>query len=444
MMHYHMIGIGGIGMSGLALLALSKGYTVSGSDVTASSITRDLQNKGATIFIGHKAEQVPSHATVVFTSGITLDNPEFLQAHSQGCRIRHRSEALCDLMKGQKPLCVAGTHGKTTTTSLLTHVLTHAGLDPSYAIGGILKSVGAQAGYGTGQWFVLEADESDGSFLSYHPEGAILTNINLDHMSYWKTEQALMKGFCAFSESIKDARLRIFCIDDPRIASLSLQGVSYGFSEQAMMRILHINSDGWHTDCLMLYREKEFSLRLPLIGRHNCLNAAGVCALGIQLGLDVKTLQEAFCSFQGAKRRAEKKGEACGVLFYDDYAHHPVEIATTLQGFRDAAMRRLVVVFQPHRYTRVRDCFHDFAKALSLADLLVMTDIYSAGESLLPDISTEALHREIQKTKACHLVSRSKLVEEILSIIKEGDLVVTLGAGDVTRVGDECLRRFLP
>ncbi|MBM3198382.1 MAG: UDP-N-acetylmuramate--L-alanine ligase [Chlamydiae bacterium] len=443
---YHFIGMGGIGMSGLAKIALQKGAVVSGSDQKSSYLLDSLKQQGAITFLGHQAKHIPEEATVIYSTDIKEDNPEYLAAKQRGSRLLHRSEFLHELMRESSPLLVTGTHGKTTTTALLAHVLAYAKQNPSYCIGGVACNFQSQAAHGLGRWFVAEADESDGSFLRYAPAGAIITNIDCDHLPYWKTMEALELGFFAFAESVQNKEWLILCAEDSRLASLRLGGITYGFSPEADLVIEHAVECGWSSVCTFSFRgELHEGITVPLLGRHNVLNAAAVFALALQIGLAPKTIKEAIGSFQGVGRRAEKKGEARGILFYDDYAHHPSEIATTLQGFRRAAKEaRLIAIFQPHRYTRVRDCFEEFGFSFDAADIVIVTDIYSAGESPLEGFSTDLLHScmRSQMNKPCHYIPRNALVEYLLMSAQEGDLLVSLGAGDITHLGNEWMHRM--
>ena len=446
---YHFIGIGGIGMSSLARILLQRNIRVSGSDLSSSTLLKTLQEAGAHVFIGHKAEQVPDQGQVIYTTSVSHENnEEYREAEKKGLLLIHRSDLLCQLMQGFAPLLVAGTHGKTTTSSLLAHTLLVAGEDPSFSVGGIVPSLQGNGRAGQGAWFVAEADESDGSFLSYTPYGAILTNIDLDHMNYWKTEENLLQGFLAFYKKIKNPECLFWCADDPRLSSLSLKGVRYGFSDQADLKIEQVEPLGWKMRWSFSLDGKRYEdFEVPLIGRHNVLNASAVAGLALRIGLAEQEIRNAFLQFLGVQRRSEKKGEALQsqVLVYDDYGHHPVEIASTLQAMKRAFPgRRIIVVFQPHRFTRTQDCWSEFAPALQIADHVILTDIYPAGEKPMDQVDAKRLYKEtFSQERSCYL-SKDDLfsLEALVKFIQPHDVVVTMGAGDITQLGSQLLKRL--
>ncbi len=443
---YHFIGIGGIGMSALARILLQRGGKVSGSDLAASAVTEKLQKEGAEVFIGHAASCVPPSATVVYSTAVTQQNPEFATAQLRQQPLLHRSGLLALLMKGYAPLLVTGTHGKTTTSSLLAHVLVDAGLDPCYAIGGVIRSLGENGGHGKGEYFVAEADESDGTFLNYPAFGAIITNIDQDHLDYWKSGEALQEGFKNFSEGVSSLDHLIWCADDERLTSLKLKGVSYGFDEHADVHVENYNQVGWKNFFDLSFEgTKYLDIEIPLVGGHNVLNAAAVFGLALRLNLSEEAIRQAFGDFKGVGRRTEKKGEAGGVSVYDDYAHHPTEIYATLRAMKNAmGGKRLVVAFQPHRYTRTKDCLEEFPEAFEHADVLILTDIYSAGEKLIPGVTAEMLLNKIKAHSSVHAsyVPRPDLALYLADFLCPDDVLVTMGAGDVTRVGPEVLQKM--
>jgi UDP-N-acetylmuramate--alanine ligase len=398
------------------------------------------------VFIGHKASHVPKDAIVVYSSGIEETNPEYQKAKA-GNILLHRSQMLSELMKGSLPLLVTGTHGKTTTSSLLAHVLVSAGERPSYCVGGVVESLQSGAGHGTGEWFVAEADESDGSFLAYVAKGAIITNIGVDHLSYWKSEKNLIEGFKEFQKRVLDKDLLFFCIDSPILKELSKEGVSYGFSSDADLRIDNVSYLGWNSCFDLHFKGKTYAgVEIPMIGPHSILNAAAVFGLCLQLGVEQSLIYKGLKSFLGTKRRTEKKGDVGGVTVYDDYAHHPTEIMTTLAAIKKAAGgRRIVVLFQPHKYSRVADCFKDFGPALALADQVLLTDIYEGGEKPIEGIDSKALLAHIEKEGSSHFsyYPKEELLEATLASIQGGDIVVTMGAGDITSMGSEILRKLI-
>jgi UDP-N-acetylmuramate--alanine ligase len=437
MKNYHFIGIGGIGMSALARILVQRGAQVSGSDQAASSVTEELIRLGARVHIGHAAEHVPPASHVVYSTAVNHTNPEYQASLDQKLPLIHRSEMLAELMVGSLPLLVAGTHGKTTTTSLLTHVAVSAGLKPSFAVGGVVANLESNGGHGEGNYFVAEADESDGSFLRYPAFGAIITNVDNDHLDHWKTESALIEGFHLFGSKIGSSDHLVWCGDDPILSKLKLGGISYGTNPTADLRINGIRQEGWKLKFDIFFEKKRvIDIELPLIGFHNALNGAAVFGLALRLGIPEAAIREAFLSFRGVGRRAERKGEVGGATVYDDYGHHPTEIATTLAAFKAASKGRLIVAFQPHRYTRTRDCMEQFKSCFNAADCLVLTEIYSAGEAPIPGITTAALAERLDKQEI-HQVERGKLAPFIRTLLRPGDTLVTMGAGDITKLGKE-------
>lgn len=428
----HFIGIGGIGMSGLARLLLAKNETVSGSDIRESEILRDLKMKGAQIYIGHDLKNVPEKARVVVSTDIKSCNPE-LKAVSNPI---HRSDLLLELMTGHKSLLVAGTHGKTTTSSLLAHTLDSAGLNPSFVIGGILKNFGVNSALGSGEFFVAEADESDGTHVKYHPYGLIVTNIDNDHLNHYGTEAKLIEAFKALIYKVENYDLLFTCGDDPILKGLKLPGNHYGFDPSNNIQITYLKQRGLDQTFNLKINGVEYSeIYLPLIGRHNVLNAAAVFGLSLAIGISEKEIRKAFFDFKGVKRRADLKWEKKQVRVYDDYAHHPEEIKATIKAFQLAfPERRLVVVFQPHRYSRTKDCFNQFKEALK-ADVVIVTDLYAAGENPIDGISTESLIQTLDPKTI--YIPRKELAEKLSQLIRPYDVVVTMGAGDITKLSDE-------
>lgn len=441
---YHFIGIGGIGMSALANILLQKGVKVSGSDVSSSYVTDQLQKKGAEIFIGHSSGNIKDPSAVIYSTAVKEENPEVKQARLHGVPFLHRSELLHRLMQGYSPLLVTGTHGKTTTSSLLAHLLVDAGLDPAYAVGGMISSLNANGGYGKGDYFVAEADESDGSFLHYVPFGAIVTNIDNDHLDYWKTLESMIEGFDKFINSVLSPQHLLWCGDDEILRGLKPKGFSYGFDDKNDLHIQNFRQDGWRNIFDISFEGVQYSeIEIPLVGGHNVLNAAAVFGLGIKTNIPEERIRKAFSNFKGVSRRAEFKGERGGIAVFDDYGHHPTEIFATLRAIKQAiGHRRLVAAFQPHRYTRTRDCLHEFGEAFERADLLLLTDIYSAGEAPIEGITNEALLFAVKSGSALDVrhVPREKLSAYLASLLQPDDVLVTMGAGDITKVGPEVLK----
>ncbi len=440
----HFIGIGGIGMSGLARLLLAKNRRVSGSDLSQNFRTEELSQLGAKIAIGHAAQNIPSNATVIFNSDIKKDNPEYIAATQLKYPILHRSDLLQLLMDEYKPLAVTGTHGKTTTTSLLASTLIEGGLDPSYAIGGYLPQFHTNAGHGNGEYFVAEADESDGTFLKYHPYGAIVTNIDLDHLDHFREEAALVQAFQTFMGNVQNDSLLFWCGEDARLSAMkNLPGISYGFQEGCLLQGSHFRQNGWSISFDAAFDGKLYrDIQVALTGYHNALNALAVFGLSLRLGVAEAAIRRAFIAFGGVQRRCEKKGEAAGILFLDDYAHHPTEIAATLKAIRAATTgRRLVAVYQPHRYSRIKHCLGLFSHVFDQADVIVVTQIYGAGETPILGLSHQLVAQEIGETsrQPCLILPRQSLAEELHSHLKTGDVVVSLGAGDITKLASELL-----
>lgn len=443
---YHFIGLGGIGMSALARILLQKGHVVSGSDRTDSELLQALKKEGAEVQIGHGSLMKLEKKIVVYSSAIKETNVELAMAKQQGASLLHRSDLLDLLMQGKKNLLVTGTHGKTTTTALLASTLLEASFDPTLALGGYLRSLNTNGKVGLGDYFVAEADESDGSFLKTAAFGAIVTNLGRDHLDYWQSEENLRSGFIQFLSQVKMAEHLFWCGDGPALASLCSKGYSYGFSPLADLCISEFQSTEKGIVFSLCFKGKNYrKIELSLSGRHNALNGAAVFGLGLTLGISEEILRKAFQKFAGTGRRLEKKGETHGISLYDDYGHHPTEIAATLEGLRERIReRRMVVLFQPHRYSRVADLWEQFFSCFESADLVVLTDIYSASESPINGINSESFYQAMQeklKTKI-HFIPRASLEIAILEILKPLDVVLTLGAGDITSAGIPILEKW--
>lgn len=447
MSKYHFIGIGGIGMSGLAHILLEKKMQVSGSDLRLGPHTQNLSQKGAHIFEGHAPHHVASGDTIVLSSGIHPSNPEYLAALALECPVLHRSELLAELMSEHEALAVAGTHGKTTTTALLVAVLTEAGLDPSFAVGGVMK--GGNGKFGAGKFFIAEADESDGSFVRYFPKGAIITNVEPEHLNHYQSFAELKKAFQSFASNVSCPDWLFYCGDDPHLpAIMNGKGIAYGFGEESEVRLKNCLQKGWQMHFDLEWNSRLYpNVSVNLVGRHNALNAAAVFGLALTLGIEETVVRHALSHFTGVERRCEKKGEVGGVLFLDDYAHHPTEIQTTLQGVREAIQeKRLVGLFQPHRYTRTRDLFHEFSLAFSHLDHLFVTDVYAAGEAPIEGISGETLAKSIRNlspTRVSYL-PREKLVQTIQDFLRPHDVLITIGAGDITHLHPHLMANWSP
>lgn len=442
----HFIGIGGIGMSGLARILLKKKIEVTGSDISASYVTDNLSRAGAKIFLGHDSNHINPNMTVIFSSDIKKDNPEYQAAISLKCQMLHRSDLLQMLMSDYKTLAVSGTHGKTTTSSLLAWVLSEAKLEPSYAVGGMIPQFNSNADHGKGHYFVAEADESDGTFLKYNPFGAIITNIDFDHMNYFGNESGLKQAFKTFASKVSSPNHLFYCGDDSRLKALAIKGISYGFGQHCLLRASKFVQNGWGISFDIDFQGKHYKkIDVSLAGLHNAYNAMAVFGLALNLGVSEDAIRAAFKSFKGVLRRCEKKGDLHGILFLDDYAHHPTEVKSTLKGIREAIQeRRLVAIFQPHRYSRTKDCLGTFGHVFEEADEVIITDIYGAGEPPIPGISSESIINEITNASkvCCRYVSREGLSTYLCDSLRVHDVVVTLGAGDITKLSGEILEKF--
>lgn len=446
--HIHFIGIGGVGMSGLARIYAARGFEVSGSDIKDNRELVALRALGVRIHVGHQPANLAGADTVVVSTAIRDTNPEVAAARQQGLRILHRAQALAAAMVGSQVVAVAGTHGKTTTTSMLTVVLQGAGLDPSFAIGGSLNESGANAHSGTGEIFVAEADESDGSFLAYSPTVAIVTNIEADHLDFFGTAEAVDEVFRRFVERIVPGGTLVACVDDPGAARLvdyaQAQGVAvitYGQSESAQVRVVEmaLHTAGSTFDLVDSgSRYTGFALSVP--GQHNVLNAAAAYCAASVVGRTWQEIRDGLESFTGTRRRFELKGMADGVRVIDDYAHHPTEVQATVQAARQVAdSGRLVVAFQPHRYSRTAAFVQELGQALALADEVVVMEVYAAGEDPIPGASGSAVAAAVP-LDAQHVVfepSWSAVAAALVQRAAPGDLILTLGAGDVTMLGAE-------
>jgi len=451
----HFVGIGGAGMGGIAEVLINLGYRVHGSDLKTNSVTVHLQKLGARIAIGHAPGNVTDADVVVISTAVTADNPEVLEARARRIPVIRRAEMLAELMRFRHGIAVAGTHGKTTTTSLVASVLSEGGLDPTFVIGGKLNSAGTNARLGQGQYLVAEADESDASFLHLQPLIAVVTNIDADHLGTYGGDFAKLRAtFVEFLQHLPFYGLAVLCVDDPEVRRI-LPDVgrplaTYGTAEDADFRAGDIRRDGrvTHFKAWLPKRAMPLDVTLNLAGRHNVLNALAAIAIAHDLGLPDEALLKALSGFQGVGRRFQMLGEiptAAGkVLLVDDYGHHPRELAATLQAAREGwPERRLVVAFQPHRYTRTRDLFEDFAAVLSEVDVLLLTEVYAAGEAPIAGADGRALARAIRNRGRVDpvFVERAQdLPQALAGVLKQGDLLLTLGAGDIGAVAAELPR----
>jgi UDP-N-acetylmuramate--alanine ligase len=448
----HFVGIGGIGMSGIAEVLINLGYRVSGSDLKESETTRRLHRLGARLEIGHRAENLVSADVVVTSSAVRRDNPEVLAAQARKIPVIPRAEMLAELMRLKYAVAVAGSHGKTTTTSMVATVMNAAGLDPTAVVGGKVNVLGSNAKLGKSDLMVVEADESDGSFLKLHPSIAVVTNIDPEHLDHFGSVDALRHAFVEFCNRVPFYGLNVLCLDHPNVQAL-LPGmekryVTYGTSHTADYRLEGVTLDGFSTRFHAFRHEQplgEFTVRM--VGAHNALNAMAVIAVAEEMEIPLPVVRAALEEFEGVQRRFTVRGEVGGVMVVDDYGHHPAEVMATLAGARRAFGRRLVVVFQPHRYTRTRDLLSEFVTAFNDADVLMVLGIYAASEEPIPGISGDALAQAIRShghRDVTYVEKRADAAAGLLPRLREGDLVVTLGAGDVTQVGPELLQLLEP
>ena len=447
----HFIGIGGAGMSGLARIALTHGAQVSGSDEKDSSVLAALSALGATVFSSHSAENVQGADLVIYSNAISHSNSERVAAEKLSIPIYTRAQALALLMSGSISIAVAGTHGKTTTSSMLTVALQACGVDPSFAIGGTISASGSNAHRGTGEYFVAEADESDGSFIEYKPFGAIITNIEHDHVDYFATPADVTAAFEDFAQTISSDGFLVYCADDAGSLALgrtkrSYLGISYGENAESDLHIDQVELGAKGSRARALWKGKSIGhLELNVPGRHNIDNAAAALAVGLHLGLPTAGLLAGLASFAGTGRRFELKGTVHGIRVIDDYGHHPTEIRVTLDAARRyAGDGRLLVIFQPHRYSRTQAFMSEFASALSLADDVTLLEVYAASEKPIPGVSSEVISQSMTNGK--YVPNFVDATDSMIEMAKPGDVIMTLGAGDVSSLGpiivDGLTKRF--
>lgn len=442
---YHLVGIGGIGMSGIACLLLRSGYTVTGSDLKENRSILDLRRLGAKVYIGQAKQNLTGNPVVVYSSAIKEDNPEILEAKRRGLSLIKRAQALAELMADKTVIAVAGSHGKTTTTSLASCLLLEAGLSPTVAIGGILKNIDANACIGHGNFFVAEADESDGSFLYYKPKYSIITNIDHEHLDYYKTFDNELKAFRNFFDATCGDGNIFCCSGDSNLMAIADdykdRVITFGLSADSDIYPEHIMFNGLSSEFDCFFKDKFISrFKLGLGGEHNISNALAVIALGLTLGIDLKFINNALSGYKGAGRRLELKFKDTDYTLLDDYAHHPSEIKATLKAVNYLKPARKIVIFQPHRYTRTKLLFDEFARSFNDADILFITEIYPAGEKPIPGIDSGKLSSLVKsncKNKPVYFSPKDEVVERVMELLKPKDLIITLGAGDISRLNDE-------
>jgi len=447
--HVHFVGIGGIGMSGIAEVLLNLGYKVTGSDLRSTVITDRLAKFGATVYLRHAAENVAGAHVVVTSSAVRPDNAEIREAERHKIPVIPRAEMLAELARLKYSIAVAGTHGKTTTTSMIATVLDRAGLDPTVVVGGLLDTLGSNARLGKGEFIVLEADESDRSFLLLSPTIAVVTNIEPDHLDHYRDLEDIQNAFLIFINKVPFYGAAILCLDEPAVQSLIPQVkrriVTYGTAAQADVSITDVNLEGLGSTFVLRFNgcaKQAFKLGVP--GMHNVLNATAAFAAARDMGVDQGMISTALEGFQSVERRFEVKSRD-GVTVIDDYAHHPTEIRATLNAAKTGNFRRLFVIFQPHRYTRTMHLFDDFARAFNLADVVLMLDIYPAGENPIEGVTTQALIEKIKSfghKNAMYAPTFEMIESYVISNAKEGDAVIVMGAGSVTKLSDILSERF--
>ncbi|MGJ4930323.1 UDP-N-acetylmuramate--L-alanine ligase [Bradyrhizobium sp. HKCCYLS2038] len=444
----HFVGIGGIGMSGIAEVLCNLGYTVQGSDASDNANVARLREKGITVSVGHTAENVAGADVVVVSTAIKRDNPELMAARAQRIPVVRRAEMLAELMRLKSCVAIAGTHGKTTTTSMVAALLDAGGLDPTVINGGIINAYGTNARLGGGEWMVVEADESDGTFLKLPADVAIVTNVDPEHLDHFKTFDAVQDAFRAFVENVPFYGFAVMCIDHPVVQALvgkieDRRIITYGVNPQADVRLVDLTPMGGGSAFKVIFRDRKSGatheisdLVLPMPGRHNASNATAAIAVARELGLSDEAIRKAIAGFGGVKRRFTRTGEWNGVTVIDDYGHHPVEIAAVLKAARESTNGKVVAVVQPHRYTRLQSLFEEFCTCFNDADAVVVADVYPAGEAPIEGIDRDHFvlglrahgHRDVVP-----LPRAADLAGIVKDLAKPGDLVVCLGAGNITQ-----------
>ncbi len=446
----HFVGIGGSGMSGIAEVLLTLGYHVTGSDLYDSDTVRRIRALGGLVFIGHDAAQIGSAQVVVISSAVSPTNPEVLAARAKVVPVIPRAEMLAELMRLKYGVAIAGAHGKTTTTSLVANVLAEGGLDPTIVIGGKVNALGSHARLGRGDVLVAEADESDGSLMKLSPSVVVVTNVDQEHLDYYQTMERLREAFLAFINKIPFYGLAVLCADDPHLCALlprvTKRYQTYGLTARADLVGSDIALHGGVAEFSARLREASLGrFRVAMPGTHNVCNALAAITVGLELGVSLPHIRQALEGFKGVERRFQIVGEKGGIMVVDDYGHHPTEITATLAAAKHGWGRRLVVLFQPHRFTRTRDLLNEFPPAFRQADHLFLTDIYPAGEAPIPGVTGERLADAIRAAGApplTYVPRKEQLVETVIPHLKPGDVVVALGAGDIGRIGRALYERL--
>ncbi len=448
--HVHFVGIGGIGMSGIAEVLLNLGYTVSGSDLKGTDTTRRLEALGARVYYGHSFENLGNADVLVVSSAVKADNIELITAQKLSIPVIPRAEMLAELLKMKFSVAIAGSHGKTTVTSMMVTILAHGGLDPTMVNGGKLISIGSNARMGEGEVIVAEADESDGSFLKLSPTIAVITNIDLEHLDYYRDIEEIREAFLKFANIVPFYGSTIACIDCENVRAIlpkiKRRCITYGLMDQADYQAKEIKFCGISSEYALYHKGNNLgnvSLKAP--GMFNVYNSMAAIVAAYELDMEFSAIKKGIATFSGVHRRMEIKGEESGILVVDDYGHHPTEIRATLEAARHTWNRRMVVIFQPHRFSRTKYLFNDFPGALDQADLLCITEIYPAGEERVKGVSARKLSEAIKNyghRNVLYLPEKEKIVDQLFGYLKPGDLVITLGAGDIWRVGEELLNKL--
>lgn len=446
----HFVGIGGAGMSGIAEVLLNLGYRVTGSDLAYSETVKRLEGLGGKVLIGHHAENIAEAQVVVVSSAVRRDNPELQAAQRRGVPVIPRAEMLAELMRLKQGIAIAGAHGKTTTTSMVASVLAEGGLDPTAVIGGKFNRYGSHAKLGQGDLLVAEADESDGSFLKLSPTVAVVTNIDGEHLDHYRDLESVKNHFAQFINKVPFYGAAILGIDNENVRSLvpklERRLITFGIEQKANLTAVGLEHSAFESRFGVFARGKDlgrFTVSMP--GRHNVYNALAAIAVGLELDVDRDRIRKALSEFHGVERRFQPISERRGVIVVDDYAHHPTEIRAAIDAAKAGWDRRLIVAFQPHRYTRTRDLLEEFAAAFDRVDHLLLTEIYSAGERPIPKISGERLFKKIKKhghPRVEYIETLEGVAERILEIIEPGDFVLTLGAGDIVKVARRLAERL--
>ena len=449
----HFIGIGGIGMSGIAEILLNLGYRITGSDLRLSLVTERLASLGARIYEGHQADQVDAADAVVVSSAVEAANPEVQEARRRQIPVIPRGELLAELMRLKYGIAIAGSHGKTTTTSMTASVLSHAGLDPTVVVGGRVAGIGSNARLGKSDFLVVEADESDGSFLKLAPIVAVVTNIDREHLDHYSSLEAIESAFVEFVNKVPFYGAAILCLDDPNVRAVlprvARRALTYGTTEDSDLLASEIESGHFSNEFRLQFRGHGSTSRVDLgrfhirsAGRHNVLNAMAAVLVGLELGIPVEIIREGLATFSGVDRRFQVKGSLAGITVIDDYGHHPTEIRATLAAARRCDFRRVVVLFQPHRYTRTLHLMEEFTACFEDSDVLYLLDIYAAGEKPITGLHASVLGEKIRERggkPVFYSASMDEAIDRIARAAEEGDVIITLGAGNVWQAGDKIL-----